>query len=56
MEEIKVGDVVSLKSDDSAVFTVGYIISNDTIAGIYWYDHSEKTLKSKDVPVEILQK
>lgn len=56
MEEIKPGDVVSLKSDDSAVFTVGYLANNKTTAGIYWYDHTEKTLKNKDVPIEVLKK
>lgn len=55
MEEIKPGDIVSLKSDDKTLFTVGYV-REDKIVGIYWFDHAEKALKAKDVPVFILTK
>lgn len=54
MEEIKVGDVVSLKSDDNAIFTVGYLSTDRKVVGLYWFDHSDRTLNSKDVPIAII--
>lgn len=53
-EEIKKGDVVSLKSDDHMLFTVGSV--DNLYAEIYWFDHNEKSLKAKNVPKAILTK
>lgn len=56
MEGIKVGDIVTLKSDDSAVFTVGYISGDNKIVSLYWFDHNSTTIKAIDVPINIIKK
>ena len=55
MEQIKEGQIVALKSDDKALFTVGYYNNGDRTAWVYWYDHTTKSLKSMEVPIAILQ-
>jgi len=56
MEEIKPGDVVTLKSDESAVFTVGYVSKTNKSAVIHWFDYANKEMKAKEVPLSILKK
>lgn len=57
MEEIKVGDIVTLKSDRDWSFTVGSIekINGEPVAQVYWFDGKERELKVKNVPVAALK-
>ena len=56
--EFTKGDVVILKSDSNALFTVGEVFktNNGNMARIYWFDHTAKQIKSVEVPVEIISK
>lgn len=53
--DLKVGDIVSLKSDEHAKFTIGYISHDKSIVRLWWYDHNLKELKSKEVPPHIIE-
>ncbi|MBU4536966.1 MAG: hypothetical protein L6264_07410 [Weeksellaceae bacterium] len=58
MEEIKEGDVVSLKSSESYTFTVGRIEtqSDKKIAVLFYFDSAAGELKKVNVPVAALKK
>lgn len=58
MEEFKVGDVVTLKSDTSALFTVGEILNytSGIHVRVYWFNHADNAIRSIELPVGILKK
>lgn len=58
MEEIKEGDIVSLKSSESYTFTVGRIETHadKPIAVLFHFDSSANELKKVNVPVAALKK
>jgi hypothetical protein len=51
--EIKLGDIVTLKSDTRHSFTVGNFqpIKSEKHAIVYWFDMSTSDLKSMLIPV-----
>ena len=55
--ELKEGDIVWLKSDSNAVFTLGKFVDVDGVkhARVYWYDHASKEVKVQNVPLVVLQ-
>lgn len=57
-EEIKKGDVVRLKSEESNArkFTVGAISGKEGEVYVYWFDRTAQELKTKLVPAACLCK
>lgn len=58
MEEIREGDIVSLKSSESYTFTVGRIETHadKLVAVLFYFDSSAGELKKVNVPVVALKK
>lgn len=55
--ELKVGDIVSLKSDTSISYTVGALIKNAAgaqFARIFWFSRLTHEIKHIEIPVEAL--
>ena len=55
--ELKEGDIVWLKSDPNAIFTLGKFLTVDGVqhARVFWYDHASKDVKVQNVPISVLQ-
>lgn len=56
--ELKEGDIVCLKSDPNAVFTIGKFLTVDgeAHARVYWFNYSTKELNAQNVPLSVLFK
>lgn len=58
MEEIKEGDIVSLKSSENYTFTVGRIETHadKQVAVLFYFDSNANELKKVNVPIAALKK